>query len=68
MLGVLNLVLGLAALAGVVWDISAGQVGTMDGNFIVAVCLFLAALFLGSFFSSARSGDLRAVFVRKKQK
>ena len=55
-----NLLLGLAAVAGIVWDIAAGQLGSMDGNFLVAVCLLLAAIFLGGFFSSVRTGGLKA--------
>ncbi|MGB7623921.1 MAG: hypothetical protein WBN92_16370 [Terriglobia bacterium] len=65
---VINLLLGLAALAGIIWDISSGQIGSMDGNFLAVVCLLLALIFLGGFFSSLRSGDLKQIFHRKQNK
>jgi hypothetical protein len=65
---VINLLLGLAALAGIVWDISSGQIGSMDGNFLAVVCLLLALIFLGGFFSSLRSGGLKQIFHRKQNK
>jgi hypothetical protein len=64
----INLLLGLAALAGIVWDISTGQIGSMDGNFLAVVCLLLALIFLGGFISSLRSGDLKQIFQKKQHK
>ena len=67
MLTALNLVLGLTALAGVYWDVFTGQVGSLDGNFLALVCLLLASLFLGSFFSSLKHGGLKMVWVKSKK-
>lgn len=67
MLTALNLVLGVTALAGIFWDVSSGQIGSMDGNFLILVCLLLAAMFLGSFFSSLRNGGLKMARARGKK-
>lgn len=65
---VIYLLLGLAAVAGIVWDISTGQIGSMDGNFLAVVCLLLAVIFLGGFFSSLRKGDLMQSLKRIRHK
>lgn len=65
---VIYLLLGLAAVAGIVWDISTGQIGSMDGNFLAVVCLLLAVIFLGGFFSSLRKGDLLKSLKRIRHK
>ena len=65
---VINLLLGLAAVAGIVWDISTGQIGSMDGNFLAVVCLLLAMIFLGGFFSGLRNGDLGQILERIRHK
>ncbi|MBZ5552677.1 MAG: hypothetical protein LAO21_08160 [Acidobacteriia bacterium] len=64
----INLLLGLAAVAGIIWDISTGQIGSMDGNFLAVVCLLLAMIFLGGFFSSVRDGDLKQILKRNRDK
>lgn len=66
MLIVINFVLGVMALGGAVWTASTGQVGSMDGNFLMAVCLLLAAIFLSGFFSSVRNGELKQALRRSR--
>jgi hypothetical protein len=67
MLIAINLLLGLAALAGIAWDVATGQLGSMDGNFLIAVCMLLAAIFLGGFFSSVRNGELARALQRSRE-
>ncbi len=37
-----NLALGLLALSGGVWDMTAAQVGPMGGNVLILACAFLS--------------------------
>jgi hypothetical protein len=55
-------------VAGIFWDISTGQIGSMDGNFLAVVCLVLAMIFLGGFFSSLRKVDLKQILGRNRNK
>lgn len=68
MLIIVNLAVGILAIAGVVWVISTGQLGSMDGNFLILVCLLLAAMFLGNFASSLHSGELKEILKGSKKK
>lgn len=68
MLIAINLVLGLLAVGGLLWDITTGQVGSMDGNFLLVVCLALAALFFGGAATGIRNGELKEIFSRIRTK
>lgn len=59
---VINLILCILSIAGISWTLASGQVGTMDGNFMIAVCGLLFVLFGGSFYSSLRAGELKELF------
>jgi nitrogen fixation-related uncharacterized protein len=63
-----NFVLGIMAVAGIVWDVSSGQVGSMDGNFLIVVCLLLAVIFLGVFCSSIRNGEFKQALLALRRK
>lgn len=55
----LDLVLGLLALAVLAWDVLSGQIGSMDGNFLLLVCILFAGMFLGGATRSIRKEQFK---------
>src|SRR5262249_54896984 len=58
------LVAGLACLGTVVWAAATGQFFSLDGLFLILVCLTLAAVLLVAFALGLHSGDFQEVLSR----
>ncbi|MDD5543556.1 MAG: hypothetical protein PHX83_10325 [Acidobacteriia bacterium] len=64
----IDLVLGLLAVAVLAWDILSGQIGSMDGNFLLLVCVVFAGMFLGGAIGSIRKGEFKKAPITPPEK
>ena len=68
MLIAISLALAVLCLAVAVWAVFSGELGTMDGILLLAVCLTLALIFSLNARSMIRSDTFRNWLKRRKEK